>query len=251
MLTSRQNKKIKHLAALKQAKNRKKFQEFLVEGPHLLGMARASSYQILGIYATSEAFQPAYQAYPHELLSEELADYLSDTETTQGVFTHVKAPSNGLNLTLKEKQAIVLIDSVQDPGNLGTIIRTCDAFNFRQIILGPGTVDPFNEKVLRSAQGSHFNVQLLEENLNEAIRDLQQVGYHVVATALDEKATPLEHFAAHQHKPLAVIFGNEGQGVRPDLIEMANESLYITMSGRQESLNVAIAAAITLYELKD
>lgn len=251
MLTSKQNAKIKHLIQLKQRKYRQKNQEFIIEGPHLVDMAITKAYPIKEIYLTKEINEAKYGAYAKEYISHDLASYISDTQENQGIYALCPLPKENFYLTDEVYRSMVILDGVQDPGNLGTIIRTSDAFGFKQILLGKGTADPYNAKVLRSAQGSHFNVQLLQVDLIDAITKLQAQGYHIYATALNPKATALNELKRQSLSPFAIIFGNEGAGVSSKLLEMADEHLYIPMTGEQESLNVAIAAAICLYSFQN
>ena len=152
-------------------------------------------------------------------------------------------------LTGKEGEAplLAVLDGIQDPGNAGNIIRTADALGCTGVICLTGTVDLFSDKVVRASMGSIFNIPFLDNvsrgTFVDACHDNEVI---MVATALDKLS--LKHYLAEYNSPTAVVFGNEGNGVSQELMEAVDRKVYIPMSGKAESLNVASAAAIVLYE---
>jgi TrmH family RNA methyltransferase len=151
------------------------------------------------------------------------------------------------NPKLHDAKTYLLLDAVQDPGNLGTMIRTADAAGIDAVIIGRGSVDIYNSKVLRAAQGSHFHLPIISGDLHEWIDKLQENDISVFGTALEGASvytdiTPTDSFA--------LIVGNEGNGVGKDILSSTTANLYIPIYGKSESLNVAVATGILLYYLK-
>jgi TrmH family RNA methyltransferase len=144
-------------------------------------------------------------------------------------------------------EKLLLIDAVQDPGNIGTMIRTADAAGIDAVILGEGCADLYNPKVVRSTQGSLFHMPVIKGNLSEIIDELKQIGTPVYGTAL-EGASPFEE--VEKSSRFALLVGNEGQGVSKELLEKTTKNLYIPIYGKSESLNVGIAAGILMYHLR-
>ena len=143
----------------------------------------------------------------------------------------------------------MILDAIQDPGNLGTIIRTADAAGVSGIIAGKGTVDIYNPKVLSSAMGSLLHVPVVKvDDLPAAIRRLKEKGIRILACDVHAEKNYLE---VNYHYPLGVIFGNEGAGLHKDIIDLADEALKIPIMGKAESLNVGIACGIVLYKMQE
>jgi RNA methyltransferase, TrmH family len=183
-----------------------------------------------------------YGSIPVFVVTEEISKLLADTETTQGIFAVCRQPKQ----TIENGQSYLLIDSVQDPGNLGTMIRTADAAGIHAVIVGKGSVDIYNPKVLRSAQGSHFHFPVLSGDLAEWIDKLNNENIPVYGTALENGAVYTD---AAGNGSFALIVGNEGSGVSKELLAKTTQNLYIPIYGKSESLNVAVAAGILLYYL--
>ena len=137
------------------------------------------------------------------------------------------------------------LDDLQDPGNIGTIIRTLDSANIKQLIVSKGTVDAYSPKVVRSTMGAIFRVKVIEvDNLAETLKKLQNVGYEVVSTSLQ---TDKSIYDISYNKKVVVI-GNEGNGVSKEIQELSDYKVKITMLGKTESLNASVAASIMIYE---
>lgn len=239
LYSSINNKKIKEYKRLKEKKYRDKTNTFLVEGPHLV----------------EEAYK---NGYLKELLLEENTEYNLDVETnylTKNVIKFISSletPYQIMGVCYKKKKEkigdrVLLLDDIQDPGNMGTIIRSAIAFNFDTIILNNNAVDIYNDKVLRATQGMIFNINIVNENLEETIKKLKKNNYKILGT----KVTGGKNIKTIEKiKKVAIIIGNEGAGVKENLLDMCDEHIYIPMSSKCESLNAAVAASIIMYELR-
>lgn len=246
VIRSKQNAQFKVWRKLHTSKGRKQSQAYLVEGDHLVEEAMGSKAQIIELIV-SEDYQRRLNlegsAFPVRVIDKQLSDQLSQTEAPQGIFAHIAMTSQ--QEWSWQGRRYLLMDRVQDPGNVGTMIRTADAANYDGVILGQGSVDLYNDKLIRSAQGSIWHIPILEMNLVEAAEKLKKQGVQVIATALNPQA--VTHMALEAQKAYAFILGNEGQGVSAEILEAVDQEIYIPMPGRAESLNVAIAAGIILF----
>ncbi len=244
MITSVKNQQIKNWAKLKQKKYRKEQGCFIVEGEHLVEEALKSEWEVEMIVVES-TFEPSIDLtnYQVETVSDHVFAHLAQTKSPQGILAIVKIKSTHDY----EKNRLLLLDAVQDPGNLGTMIRTADAAGFDAIILGDGTVDLYNDKVIRASQGSIFHIPIIESSLEAAIFNLQADGVTVFASTL-ERAVPVQ--TIEWPKQAGLIVGNEGSGVNQTFIEKADQLVHIPIYGKAESLNVSIAAAIMMYQMQ-
>jgi TrmH family RNA methyltransferase len=151
---------------------------------------------------------------------------------------------NKINEDKKLGNNILILDNIQDPGNLGTIIRSSTAFNVSSIIISEDTVDIYNEKVIRSSQGMIFNINIIRTNLIEKIKELKEEGYYIYGTDVVEG---IELKSIEKKDKSVIIIGNEGQGINEETKKLCNEFIYINMSNKCESLNASVAASIILY----
>lgn len=248
MITSRQNDQVKQWIKLKKKKERQKTQTFLIEGFHLIEEALKSDQEIVELVVSESvaaSLSADLSALPYTVVADSLADEIADTETTQGIFAVVKMPKTHSEPTGK----LLLLDQVQDPGNLGTMIRSADAAGFSQVVCGKGTVDAYNQKVLRSGQGSHFHIDIISKDLEAFIPQLKDQGYTVYGTDLSKDSVNYKTVTASDK--LAIIVGNEGNGVSQEVLNLADQTLHIPIKGQAESLNVAIAASILMFHLND
>lgn len=243
MITSVKNETIKQYAKLHKKKYREQAGSFLVEGLHLVEEAWNSDWQVEAIIIQEDF--TSHLEIPTEiitLVSENVMQYLSNTKTPQGIIAIVKMQEP----VLQKKNRYVLLDAIQDPGNLGTIIRTADAAGFDAVVLGDGTVDVFNDKVIRASQGSIFHLPILQKELIDYTKTLQAEGVHVWASTL-EKAAPIGTVSIPDK--VALIVGNEGNGIASELLEQADQRVHIPIYGQAESLNVSVATGIMLYQI--
>lgn len=246
------NQQIKDWKKLHTRKERKKTNTYLVEGFHLveevLNYEREAIQQLIvrEDILTNDAYL-ALRMHPRKVttVSVQVAAELSETGTNQGIFAVVSiAPSDYPELI---DGPFLLLDAVQDPGNVGTMIRTADAAGFQGVVLGKGTVDLYNSKTLRSAQGSHFHIEVYDGELSEFISRLKEQKVKIYGTALNEEA---ESYKTIEEDGLfALMVGNEGAGISYDMMGLVDQNIYIPMKGQSESLNVAIAASIIMFHL--
>lgn len=178
-------------------------------------------------------------------MTDEIIKSLSMVPAPQGVIAVVEIPKASQEPALT--CPILILDNVQDPGNLGTMIRTADAANFKTVILGAGTVDSYNDKVLRSMQGSQFHLNIIEADLSQIIPTLRSQGVTVYGTELNPKAVSYRELP--RNSEIALMMGNEGQGVAPELLQLTDANVYIPITGKAESLNVAVAAGVLMFAL--
>lgn len=245
MITSINNNRVKQWKKLHTRKERSRSNTFLIEGDHLVEEALNSGWDIKEIILRDGIESPI--EHPHiepVIVSEEVFQHIAQTETPQGIMAVIHRKDN---LTIEGNQ-VLMVDQVQDPGNLGTMIRTADAAGFSAIIVGEGTVDVFNDKVIRATQGSLFHIPIIQANLRDQIQRLKQDGYTIWATAL-EKAKTYDQIDVTEK--IAVIVGNEGAGIQSNILHEADEIVKIPIYGKAESLNVSIAAAILMYYIQE
>lgn len=253
-IESKQNSRFKTWKKLLTKKGRKEHGQFLIEGEHLVEEALDSGWPIVEVI-TSEDFQcPNEWSERYSVLMEEkkvlpssLFAELSETMTPQGIAVVVKKENPyPLEELLEKSHFLLLIDQVQDPGNLGTIIRTADAAGIDGIFLGRGTVDPYSGKVLRSTQGSVFHLPMYEQELESTIPLLQEKGWLVYGTSL-QNARDYREIDLKKGQKIALLVGNEGEGVAHSLLNIVNLKIKIPIWGKAESINVAIATGILVY----
>ena len=240
LITSSENKKIKKYFELKNRKGRYQEKLFLVEGMHLC--IEAFKNNLLEDILLLEGEKLEFD-YPKEItyVKENILKKLSSLTNYAKVI--------GICKMIDKKKIlgkhILLLDDVQDPGNIGTIIRSSKAFNVDTIIFSTNSVDIYNDKVLRSTQGMLFNMNIFYEDLEKVIPKLKDDGYLVLGTNVQNG---VDVRSVHSHK-YALVMGNEGHGVRENIQKMFDKNLYIQMNSSCESLNVAVATSILLYEL--
>lgn len=237
---------------LKLRKYREKLGLYLVEGFHLIEEALKTEKVETLLFSEKVAVQKLINQIeklnvPSIQISGRDAKSLSETETTQGVFAVIVERQNKLADFLSSKKTGVLVycHGIQDPGNLGTIVRTADAAGIEGVILSKGCVDVFNPKVLRSAMGSTFHLPVVLKGTVETLKLLKTKGYKVVATSVRAKVSCFE---ADYGNKVVLVFGNEAAGIPAQIAALADFEVRIPIFGKAESLNVASAASIVIYE---
>lgn len=240
VISSLENKKVKIINSLKISRKRKEYGLFFVEGMHLVKEAYNSGF-------LEEVF----------LLENESLEFDCDLEITYVTYevmqklTNLKTPSNVIGIChIKDDKEVVgnkilMLDNIQDPGNLGTIIRSACAFSINTIILSENSVDLYNEKVIRSTQGMIFKINILVDNLKEKIEELKEEGFQILGTDVNN-GVDVRNIKTNK---FVLIMGNEGNGVSEEIKKMCDKNLYIKMNPTCESLNVGVATSILLYEL--
>ncbi len=237
VITSLQNTKVKELNKLKEKKYRDDAKLFLVEGDHLVNEAYKMN-QLKEVLCL-ESFECDFDV-PITYISEEVMKKLTSMKSISNVIGVCKKfISKGYG------NRLVLLDGIQDPGNLGTIIRSAASFNFDTVVLGLNTVDLYNDKVIRSTEGMIFHQNVIQEDLSEFVKELKNNNYTIYTTDVNEGKIVSD---IDFKQKIAIIIGNEGQGVS-DIKEYADEALYIPMNKKCESLNASVATSIIMYEV--
>jgi len=239
LITSLENKKIKEIGKLRDKKYRDKTNLFLVETENLIQEAYKNN-QLLEVYKLEE--KELNIDIPYIDVTPQVMKKIKGINTSSMIGICKKKPKEEIG------NRILLLDGIGDPGNLGTILRSAVAFNINTIILSNDTVDLYNDKVIRASEGMLFNANFIKGNLKEIIPDLKNKGYKIYGTnvenGLDLKETSFVN-------KVAVIIGNEGNGVKKALQDKCDSLIYIPISSTCESLNVGVATSILLYELNN
>ena len=240
IITSLENNKIKDLVKLQSKKYRDSTNMFLVEGEHLVEEVFKSGLLKEVFVLENDSFNIDV---PITYVSSDVMKKISTTDT----YTNVVGLCEKKNSNEIKGSKILLLDDIQDPGNLGTIIRSSVAFNVDTIILSPNTVDLYNSKVLRSTQGMFSHINIITMDLVEAITELKSRNITVYGTNVNvgEDVRNINDAGSY-----ALVMGNEGNGVSQTIQSMCDKNLYIKMSKNTESLNVGVACSILLYELE-
>ena len=253
-LTSRENPVIKQYRKLAQSRREREASgRFVMEGARLCSDAAACGIRIDTLLVSEcadrypDAVQQLLKACSRTFsISDALAGYISDTEHPQGIFAIGEIPQQ--TAALPKSGTCIFLDGLQDPGNLGTIIRTAESMGVDALLLSQGCPDCFSPKVVRSTMGSCFRQKIWRtENLSHTMKAMQGDGLLCYAATLTPDAVPLQKLP---HIPFSgIVIGNEGNGVSDEVIECCDGRVYIPMGGAAESLNAAVAAAICMWEL--
>ncbi len=257
-ITSKDNQWVKEWRSLcSDAKRRRESGCFAIEGARLCGDALQSGVPIRAVLYTAAA-RTTYAAVVELLvaaaeqameITPELARYMGDTTHPQGVFCIGKSLDNWRSLdTIDIMGSYGALEDMQDPGNLGTVIRTAEALGLAGLLLSDGCCDIYNQKVLRSSMGGVFRLPLWQVgNMAQAVASLQKQGMTAFACVVDSDATPVP--AADMGAGSIAVIGNEGNGLRAETIAACAHRVTIPMAGRAESLNASMAAGIVLWEM--
>ena len=252
-IESKDNPLIRRLSRLAgERKFRRAQGEMVCEGEKMLREALASGVSVREIvlgetrqFDTELLSQAEAQGARLTEVPESLLARLSNVETPQGLVFVCDQPVFTLE-RLSQARRLLVLDGLQDPGNLGTILRTADAFALDGIVLCEGCVDPVSPKVVRATMGAIFRIPIVMAKLEETAQWLAQRDIPLYATALREDSVPLTAVSLSR---AAVIIGNEGRGVSERGLALSEKQLIIPMAGRAESLNASIAASIVMYEM--
>lgn len=250
MITSTSNQQIKNLSALiKKSKERKKQKCFVVEGTK---MCLEAPKELLAATYVSESFAAGNEALneldgEYEIIADNVFKAISDTQTPQGIMSIVKMPEYSLEDVLDgDRTHLLILESIQDPGNLGTMIRTGEGAGITGVIMNKTTVDIFNPKTVRSTMGSLYRVPfVIVDDLKATLAELKNSGINLYAAHLKGKGLYDE---SDYTKASGFLIGNEGNGLSDEIAECANTYIKIPMEGQVESLNAAISATLLMYE---
>ncbi len=260
-ITSKDNELIKHIKKLKEKKYRDINNEFLIEGIKLIKEAiqeNASINEII-ICDDCEKTELISEELKYEIAKQEciyvpenIFKTLSEVSTPQGILAVVeknntiKKQEKGLLEEIDYTQDIIIaLDNIQDPGNLGTILRTADSIGVKQILVSKGTADAFNPKVVRSTMGAIFRIKIIEcEDLSQTLKEIKKHKYEIVVTSLQTKNSIYDI----NYNKKVIVIGNEAEGVSEKVQKIADKKVKIPMLGKTESLNASVATGIILYE---
>ena len=237
VITSKDNEKIKYLKKLKNNKFMNEEKKFIIEGDHLTKEAFKAGI----LLETYSVFDTDFNV-PNTLVSKSVIKSLSSLNTPSNIIGVCKFIDSKLDMN----NNILILDGVQDPGNLGTIIRSSAAFNFNTIVVSKDTVSKYNDKVIRATQGMMIKSNIIEEDLKTFIPYLKGHNYTVYGTNVNNG---IDVRNINKNAKIAVIMGNEGQGVSEEVSEEVKDNIYIDLKKDVESLNVAVAASIIMYEI--
>lgn len=255
-ITSKENEFIKHIKKLKDKKYRDQSNEYIIEGIKLIKEAIQEKAQIHQIVICEDCEKSGIisQELKYEIAKQEcvyvpqnIFKTISEVSTPQGILAIVEKN----NIKNKDSEIdynqdiIVALDDIQDPGNLGTILRTVDSVGLNQILVSKGTADCYNPKVVRSTMGAIFRVKIIEcENLEKTLKEVRKHKFKLVVTSLQTEKSLYDV----KFDKKVIVIGNEANGVEPNIQDMADEKIKIPMLGKTESLNASVATGIVLYE---
>lgn len=242
--------RIKILKSLHQTKYRRKLRQYLVEGHKSVMEWIADGRYVEACFATQEWLDKNPQIREKEDFeivetNSQALSQISQFSTTPEVIVLANMPEE--NQAFQTEKLSLILDRIQDPGNLGTIIRTADWFGIKQIILMKGTVDLYNSKVIQSSMGSVLRMSYLDCDIEDLKKMVSLESLHLLIA--DMVGEDIKHFQKNNDQKYALVLGNEGQGVHEDYFEFPHEVIKIPAYGKAESLNVGIAAGIMMYEL--
>lgn len=257
-IKSKDNDKIKYTKSLLKPKGRNKEKKFIIEGFRILTLALECDAKLEYVFI-NENFEKKqeHKEFLDLLERKNIKIYktsnkifldMVDTENTQGILGVLKYEDRNLvdNISSDDKFVLIL-DRIQDPGNMGTIIRTADSAGVDAIILLKGCVDVYNPKVIRSTMGSIFDMNIINTTQDEAVEFLKQKGFSIVSSYLH---TDNYYHQTEYSDKVALVIGNEANGINDELISVSDKLVKIPIYGKAESLNAAISSAILMYEIK-
>lgn len=253
VITSKDNELIKHIKKLKDKKERDLSNEYIIEGIKLIQEAIQENAKIKQIIICDDCEKT--ESIPKDLMYEiakqeciyvtnKVFDSITEVINPQGILAIIEKQSK--EIQIDDKQDIILaLDDIQDPGNLGTILRTADSIGLTQILVSKGTADCYNPKVVRSTMGAIFRVKIIEcEDLVKTLKEIKKHKFEIVVSSLQ---TDNSIYDINYHKKVIVI-GNEANGVKREIQDLADKKIKIPMLGKTESLNASVATGIILYE---
>jgi len=253
VITSKDNEMIKNIKKLKEKKYRDEENKFLVEGIKMVQEEIQENAKISKIVICEDCINDGsleqnllYEIAKYDCIyvSEKVFQTISDVTNPQGILAVINK-ENSEDAISYDEDIIVVLDGIQDPGNLGTILRTIDSVNLKQVILSEKTADPYNPKVVRSTMGAIYRVNMIRsKDVLETLKNMRKQKYDIVATSLQTN----ESIYDIEYKKKVIVIGNEANGVSKEVLDLANKKVKIPMLGKTESLNAAVATGIILYE---
>lgn len=252
-ISSKENELIKHIKKLKDKKERDSSNEYVIEGIKLIQEAIQENVNIKQIIVCDDCDKT--ESIPKDLMYEiakydciyvtkKIFKYISEVQEPQGILAVIEKNNSDRDIDYTQ-DIIVALDDVQDPGNLGTILRTVDSIGLTQILVSKGTADSYNPKVVRSTMGAIFRIKIIEcEDLEKTLKEIKKHKFKVVVTSLQTENSIYET----NYNKKVIVIGNEAKGVEKNIQDLADEKIKIPMLGKTESLNASVATGIVLYE---
>lgn len=250
VINSLQNDTIKYFTKLNEKAFRKQEQKFIVEGKHLVEEALKTN--LVEIVVSSDAnYLNKLEGVEKYLVNDNIIKKISNTKNPQNVLGIVRMFDTSKKVLEKEfsktKSSFVMFDDINDPGNLGTLIRTSAALGYDGIILSNSSVDIYNDKTVRASQGSIFKTKIIYTDLEEIIRELKKNNYTLIGTSL-KHSVKLED--TPRKDKFVICLGNEARGMSDKVLDLMDTNIKLTMHNDVESLNVMVAGSIIMYELQ-
>lgn len=253
IISSKDNELIKHIKKLKDKKERDISNEYMIEGIKLVKEAIQEKANIKQIILCDDCEKTEniskelmYEIAKYDCIyvTTKVFKYLSEVQEPQGILAVIE--KNNIDKEIDYTQDIIVaLDDVQDPGNLGTILRTVDSIGITQILVSKGTADSYNPKVVRSTMGAIFRIKIIEcEDLAQTLKEIKKHKFKIVVSSLQTENSVYDI----DYNKKVIIIGNEANGVEAHIQEMADEKIKIPMLGKTESLNASVATGIILYE---
>lgn len=248
---------IKKALSLQLRKNRKKHQQFLLEGIRGIQdmVSESPGIDVIFYEKKIESLQSGENLlYSSEKAGIELIQVtdsvmkkMTDTENPQGAIAIVHKPVYDLEEVIRKSQNILLLDRIQDPGNMGTLIRSAEAAGFNAVMMTTGSTDPFSAKCIRAATGAVFHLPVFElQDTEKTWEKLREYQYQIIGAALERGVV---YTSITYKSPMVLVIGNEAKGIQPELLEMMDGAVTIPMKGKTQSLNAAIAGSVLMFHV--
>ena len=253
IISSKDNELVKNIKKLKDKKYRDLENVYIVEGIKMVKEAILGNASIKQIIICDDceksdliSKEMMYEIAKYDCIyvTNKIFKYITEVQTPQGVMAIIEKNNKDKEINYNE-DIIVALDDIQDPGNLGTILRTVDSIGLSQILVSKGTADPYNPKVVRSTMGAIYRVKVIEcDNLKETLKEIKKNKFKILVTSLDDSKSVYDI----KYYKKVIVIGNEANGVEEEIVKLADEKIKIPMLGKTESLNASVAAGIILYE---
>lgn len=253
IISSKDNEIIKQIKKLKDKKYRDIENAYVIEGIKLVKEALQENAKIKQIVlcddcekAENISKELMYEIAKHNCIyvTNKIFKYISEVQAPQGILAVIEKNNANGKIDYSE-DIIVALDDIQDPGNLGTILRTVDSIGLKQILVSKGTADSYNPKVVRSTMGAIFRVKIIEcENLEQTLKEIKKHKFKIVVSSLQTDNSVYDI----KYNKKVIVIGNEANGVEKSIQEISDEKIKIPMLGKTESLNASVATGIILYE---
>jgi RNA methyltransferase, TrmH family len=239
-ITSRKNQLVQKTISLRNNKKSQEEKKFVIEGEHLFEMAIKANNICYVI--TTKHINNVDENIDQYIVTKDIIEKISTSKSAPDVI----AVCNYINDSIKLSNNLIYLDNIQDPGNLGTILRSALAFSNFDILISNDSVNKYNDKAIQASQGAIFNLNIESSDIDK-LKKLKTQGYKIVVSILSKDAIKLDDFKFDTNEKYVFVFGNEGQGIKKEIIDLADYQVFIEMSNI-DSLNVGVAASIILYK---